>query len=374
MASSARVYRTYQYRIYPTKAQRADLEARLAFSCDLYNAALEQRRYAWRAGRPMDYSTQRRQLQEIWSSGDGPPGMTYFSMTEPLTRLDRAFERFRRRVDAGQKSGFPRFRPRHRYDTLTWNGSWSIVGRRLALSGTGSVKVKWHRSLPPLSTLCLLKVHRRAGRWYANIVLSRPRSLPKALPVRPAVGVDLGIQSFAAPSTGELVPGPRAFRNQFKRLRRAQRRVSRRVKGSLGRQKARLIVARWHEHIRNIRRNHAHELSRRLVSEFSVIAVEALAVRTMASGTFAKEINDQGWALFHGLLGYKAEDAGVQIVRVRPAGTSELCSACGSSVAKPLFERSHRCPDCGLILDRDVNAARNILRLGLSRQAPTWPA
>ena len=373
MDRPVKVYRTYRYRIYPTRAQRAALDARLVFSCDLYNAALEQRRYAWRAGRPMDHATQCRQLSEVWSKGDGPPGMSYFSMRDPIDRLNRAFERFRRRVAAGQKPGFPRFRSRHRYSELMWNGSWSIVGLRLALGGIGHVKVRWHRRLPANGTLCVVRVRRQLGRWYANIAVALPATSNHCPIERPAVGVDLGIQNFAALSTGELIAGPRAYRKESKRLRMAQRRVARRVQGSSRQQKAKLKVARRHERARNLRRDQAHQLSRRLVREFRRIVVEALAVRRLATGSFAKEINDQGWALFLGLLDYKAEEAGVQVIRVRPAGTSERCSGCGSSVRKPLSDRSHRCPDCGLVVDRDVNAARNILQLGSSCQASTWP-
>ncbi len=134
-----------------------------------------------------------------------------------------------------------------------------------------------------------------------------------------------------------------------------------------------MLLARLHERIGNLRRDHAHKLSRRLVSDFGLVAVEDLQLRGLTRGFLAKDIRDQGWAEFLRLLGYKAEDAGVQVVRVPPGGTSQGCSTCRTSVSKPLSERTHRCPNCGLVVDRDVNAARNILRLGLSRQATTWP-
>lgn len=189
----------------------------------------------------------------------------------------------------------------------------------------------------------------------------------------PPVGVDLGVTNFVALSTGELVAGPRAYRASARRLRVAQRRVSRRRKGSVRRQKAGLLLARQHERIRQLRRNHAHHLSKRLVSQFGLIAVEDLQVRGLSRGMLAKDVNDQGWAEFLRLLGYKAEDAGVRVVKVPPGGSSQTCSGCGMSVAKPLSQRTHCCPSCGLVIDRDVNAARNLLRLGMSRQVPTWP-
>jgi len=217
-------------------------------------------------------------------------------------------------------------------------------------------------------------IRRVVGRWYGCFVLALVVPAVPRRTVMRAVGVDLGVQNFAVLSTGELIPGPRAYRAALRNLRVAQRRVSRRVKGSRRRQKAGLLLARLHQRIRHLRGNHAHHLSRRLVSDFGLIAVEDLQVRALTRGFLAKDINDQGWAEFLRLLGYKAEDAGIQVVAVPPDGTSQICSGCGAPVPKALSERVHHCPNCGLVLDRDINAARNILRLGMSRQAPTWPS
>ena len=128
-----------------------------------------------------------------------------------------------------------------------------------------------------------------------------------------------------------------------------------------------------HERVRNLRRDHAHKLSRRLASDFGLIVVEDLQIRALARGILAKHIADQAWAAFQKMLEYKAAEAGTQLIRVPPGGTSQMCSACGVQVQKPLAERIHRCAGCGLVIGRDINAARNILRLGLSRQASTWP-
>jgi putative transposase len=373
MDRSTPVHRTYRFRIYPTRGQELALEAQLGFACDLYNAALEQRRYARRVGRRIDYVTHCRDLTALRAAGDGPPGMSCSAMRNPLRRVERAYRGFFRRVNVGEKPGYPRFRSRRRYDSLTWDSGWSIRERRLALLGIGHLKVKWHRDLPTSAKVCTVTVRRIVGRWYACFTVALPATAVPNRVVTPAVGVDLGVQNFAALSTGALIPGPRAYRAASCQLRAAQRRVSRRVKGSRRRQKAGLLLARLHERIGNLRRDHAHKLSRRLVSDFGLVAVEDLQLRGLTRGFLAKDIRDQGWAEFLRLLGYKAEDAGVQVVRVPPGGTSQGCSTCGTSVSKPLSERTHRCPNCGLVVDRDVNAARNILRLGLSRQATTWP-
>ncbi len=371
--SSTKVHRTYRFRVYPSRRQAIALEAQLGFACDLYNAALEQRKYAWRAGHRLGYFSQCRDLTQVRSAGDGPPRMSCSAMRDPLHRVDRAFQAFFRRVRSGDRPGYPRFRSRRRYDSLTWDTAWSIRDRRLVLPGIGHLKVKWHRELPAASQVCAVTVCRAVGRWYACFAVSLRVSTVPMSDARPAVGLDLGVQTFAALSTGELVPGPRAYMAAARRLRIAQRRLSRRVKGSRRRHKARLLLARQYERIRNRRNNHAHELSRRLVSRFGLIAVEDLNIRGLTRSFLAREISDQGWAGFLRLLEYKAEDAGVQVVRVPPGGSSQTCSSCGVAVPKLLAERTHCCTTCGLVLDRDINAARNILRLGRSLQAKTWP-
>ena len=348
------------------------MEAQLGFACDLYNAALEQRRYAVRAGHRVGYVSQCRELTALRAAGDGPPEMSCSAMRSPLRRLERAYQAFFRRVNAGEKPGYPRFRSRRRYDSLTWDSAWSIQEGRLVLKGIGHLKLKWHRELPASARVCTVTVRRVVGRWYVCFALALELSPVPARKVMRAVGVDLGVQTFAALSTGELIAGPRAYRAALRQLRVAHRRVSRRVKGSQRRRKAGLLLARLHERIRSLRGNHAHQLSRRLVTDFGLIAVEDLQVRALTRGFLAKDINDQGWSEFLRLLGYKAEDAGIQVVAVPPGGSSQTCSDCGTRVPKPLSERVHRCPSCGLVVDRDINAARNILRLGMSRQAPTW--
>lgn len=258
------VHRTYRFRIYPTRNQRIALEAQLIFACDLYNAALEQRREVWRSRRRgLTLYEQFRDLTDVRAARMGPPKMSCSAMRNPLRRVDWAFQAFFRRVRAGEKPGFPRYRSRRRYDSLTWDAAWSIRERRLALQGIGHLKVKWHRELPTSARMCTVTVRRVVGRWYACFGMALK---PARVPTRKSmlvVGVDLGVQSFAALSTGELIPGPRAYRAESRRLRTAHRRVSRRARGSQRREKAGLLLARLHERILNLRQNSAHQLSRR---------------------------------------------------------------------------------------------------------------
>ncbi len=201
--------------------------------------------------------------------------------------------------------------------------------------------------------------------------MERPKPAP--LPATgQSVGLDLGISTFAVLSTGDRLMGPRALRSARRRLRVAQRRVARRVRGSHRRRKAGLLVARLHEPVRNLRRDHAFKLANDLVRRFDVIYVEALNLKGLGQSRLARDIHDQGWGAFLAILTDKAEEAGRSVMALDARNTSQRCSACGALVPKPLGERWHRCA-CGFQADRDVNAARNLLRLGESRQASTWP-
>lgn len=303
----------------------------------------------------------------------GPPGMSCWAMRDPLRRLDRNFAAFFRRVRAREKPGFPRFRSVRRYDSITWGSGWTLRDGRLGLPGIGTLKVKWHRPLPSTSVVRTVTVRRRAGRWYAffSLILKQDNPIPQR--AGPEVGIDLGIKNFATLSTGEHLSGPRISLVISRRLRLAQRRLSRRKKGSKRRIKAGLLLARIHVRAQDARLDHAHKVARRLVKEFGFIAVEDLNIRGMTRGILRKHIYDQAWRTFLTMLSYKAEEAGTQLVRVAPRETSQACSGCGVKVPKPLSERMHECRGCGLVLDRDINAARNVLRLGLSHQASTWP-
>src|SRR5438128_4478432 len=273
MIDHARLRRTFRYRIYPSVRQRLALEAQLGFACQIYNAALEQRRYAWRGRhRSVSLYEQFRELTDVRAASIGPTMLSCSAMRDPLRRLDLAFVAFFRRVEAGAKPGYPRFRSARRYDSLTWASGFGVRACRLALQGIGHVKVKWHRPLPASAMVRTVTVRRVAGRWFACFSLKVSRSSQVAAAGKPAVGLDLGVLHFATLSTGEQVPGPRAYRAAIRTLRVAQRRLCRRRKGSHRRRKAALLLARHHERICNLRHDHAHKLTRRLVSDFGLIA------------------------------------------------------------------------------------------------------
>ncbi len=368
--------RTYRYRIYPTAAQAAALTGQLGACCDLYNAALEQRIRAYRehGGVSLTRYDQHRELTQVRAAGLLPDGMALKAQRSALDRLDKAMIAFFRRAQSGQAPGFPRFRSRARYDSLSWTIGFGagVRGGRLRLQGVGSVRVRWHREIPEGAELRTVTVKRACGRWYMTLTLRLSDVVPASSTGR-VVGVDRGVTVPYVLSNGEAIEGPRARKSGAAACRRAQRTVARRVRGSHRRRKAVALLARQREREASRRRDFAHKLSRRLVNDFDLIAFEALNVAGMTRGNrgLNREILDQGWSQLLDLTTYKAEEAGRSVVLVNPAYTSQTCHACGlidkASRRGVLF----RCTGCGHEDHADVNAAKNILRAGLALQAST---
>ena len=357
--------KAYKYRIYPTRKQAEFLIQELAATQGLYNAGLEQPRTAWkRCGRSLTYLDQAADLKDLHANGIPTP-TNYSACQDVLRRLDKAFQAFFRRLEAGKRPGFPRFRSRNRYDSITYpsygDGSRIREGGKLYLQGVGELRVKWHREIK--GTIKTVTVRRSAGRWHVCFSVEYD---PEPLPETDAeVGIDVGLEHFAALSTGELVPNPRWHKAAEKRLRRAQRRVARRVKGSNGWRKAVRELRRVHQRIANQRSDFTHKLARRIVNAFQLIAVEDLNVGGLAKGMLAKQVHDAAWRSFLQKLTVKAAEAGRCMVEANPAGTSQYC-LCGREVRKTLAVRVHRCDGCGLVAPRDVVSAQLILRLGRS--------
>jgi len=365
------VRRTFKYRAYPTPAQGEALHGQLSEACRLYNAALDERRSAWRMnGINLGYYDQANQLKEIRAAG--AVGVANFSACQDvLRRVNKTFAAFFRRSNAGEKQpGYPRFRSRLRYDSLTYP-SWGD-GCALRPSGRlylqGELKLKWHRPLPADAQIKTVTARREAGRWFVCFSVEMPE--PEPLPVCDlAVGIDVGLTTFAVLSDGAEIANPRHYRAAERRLRIAQRKLARRKKRSRRRLKARQELARVQTHIGSQRRDFHHKRALALVRGYGLIAVEELNVKGLAGSILAKSVHDAGWGQFVSILSSKAACAGRTLVKVNPAGTTQRCSACGEHVPKTLAERLHNCPACGLVLGRDLNAARNVLRLA---QGPGW--
>lgn len=347
------------------------LNYQLGEGCRLYNAALQERRDAWRTNRErVNYYTQANQLKEIRAAGD--LSLANFSACQDvLRRVDKTFTAFFRRVKRKEKASYPRFKSHKRFDSFTfpsYGDGCKLIDSKLRLQGVGLVKVKLHRAVEGL--IKTVTVKREAGRWYVCFSVEC-ESAP--LPANPAsVGVDVGLSAFATLSDGTEVKNPRHYRTAQAKLRRAQRKVARRKSGSNRRRKAVQLLQRAHAHVRNQRSDFHHKTSRWLVANYGTIAVEDLHVKGLAKGMLAKSVHDAGWRMFIEKIAYKAANAGRHFFRVNPRGTTQICSGCGSHVPKDLSQRVHSC-SCGLQLGRDHNAAINILRLGLSHQSVTCP-
>lgn len=359
--------RVYKYRLYPTKSQVVSMVGILVLLRHLYNAALQERRDAYRHhGLSITKKDQEKQLKAI--RGDDPEykAIHFHLLQDAITRLDRAFQAFFRRVKNGETPGFPRFKGFDRYRTFTFkdvihrNGAALIDnGKRVRLAGVGNVKVRLHR--PFEGTVKQVSVTRTGyGHWYVAFVCDNVPAKPLP-PSDERVGVDVGISTFAALSTGEMVSNPRIGEKAAKAVAKSQRRVSRRKRRSNRRRKAVIVLAKARDCETRRRTDFHHKIALDLIQRFGVIAVEKLNIRGLASGWLAKQVHDAAWGSFISILESKAESAGREVVKVDPRGTSQECSSCGKEVRKGLAVRTHRCPHCGLVLDRDVNAARNIL-------------
>ena len=364
MSDSTTLMRTYKYRLYPSPSQARALRRVLDACRGLYNMALAERKYTYQLeGRSVskaDLYALAKHYRRIFPYADQMFSQTAQSVIE---QVDLAFQAFFRRVKAGEKPGYPRFKGHGWYNSFLFKqfGSGArLDGRRLKLFGIGRVRVRWHR--PVEGKIKTVRILHKAGRWYACFACEM--EAPDPLPATGrAVGIDVGVSALLTTSDGDKVPHPAYYRAGQRRLRRLQRKLARAQRGSHNRRKVLQQVQRQHEHVANQRRDFLHKLSTDLVRTFDQIALEDLRVRNMVRNHhLSKSILDSGWATFRQLLTYKAESAGSEIAFVNPAYTSKCCSQCGAVFHN--FDLSTRwvvC-DCGLSLDRDHNAALNILR------------
>jgi putative transposase len=369
---------TYLFRLYPTRKHMRTLEEWLGLCCQVYNAALDERKSAYRmAGISLSYEDQCIELPECKEVRPELSAVPSQVLQDVVKRVDLAFDAFFRRVEEGEKPGFPRFKSRFRYHSLTfkqYGNSFKLedAGKKnrgmLVLAKLGHVKMVMHRALKGTPKTAIVK-RTPTGKWHVSISVEvgEKERREKRLPVpEDAVGVDVGLKTFAYLSTGEEIANPRFFRAEEAALARAHRKLSKAPKGSKQRAHKRKVVARIHERIANRRKTFIEQEINKLIQRFGFIAVEALVVRNMIKNpTLAKSIADVSWSMFFTRLQAKAEEAGRQVVRVNPAYTSQTCSACGHCQPMPLSVRVYECPHCGLVIHRDHNGSLNILTDGL---------
>jgi putative transposase len=391
------VRRAYTFRLRPTARQHVALGQCLASHCELYNAALQERRDAWRLRRTaVFYGDQSAQLKEIREVRPDVAVWSFSSQQATLRRLNRAFASFFRRVKAGETPGYPRFRSARRFDSVEWpkDGDgcrWHPNTRRVYLQGIGQVKVSVHRQVK--GRVKTIQVRREGRRWM--LVLSCDEVPTRPLePTQAAVGVDVGIASFATTSDGQRLPNPGYGRISAAKLAVAQQAFARKRRGSANRRRAKETLATRDRKIANQRRNFHHHAARALIARYGLLVVEDLRIRNLVrrpaprpdpgqpggflpNGAAAKSglhrsIHDAGWAQFVSILRAKAEEAGRVVIDVDPRHTSDRCGACGHTATENRVSQAvFACRGCGHTANADEHAARNILRAGLARLAAT---
>jgi len=357
--------RCYRYRLYPTKTQARDLTATLDVCRSFYNGLLDERKVGYENGHKLTKTEQLRRVKELKASLPEAAGIHSHVLQVVAADLDKAFQNFFRnffrRAKSGEAPGYPRYKGRDRFDSFglkEFGNGFSLDGRRLRISGIGRIAVRWHRGLP--ENIKTVRITRRAGKWYACFACeTQDESLP---PTGRAVGLDVGISHLIATSDGEFVENPRWYRAGQKDLRRVQRAVARRRKGGKNRRKTVLQLQRHHERVKNRRRDFLNKVAHRLIAWYDVIALEDLRIKNMVRNRhLSKSILDAGWNYLTQRLEGKTESAGRRVEFVPAAYTSKSCSACGAILENlTLSDRWVEC-DCGLSLDRDHNAAINIL-------------
>jgi putative transposase len=359
--------KAYKFRIYPTKSQTTKMEQTLDLCRWTYNKTLEIRKNAWeKEGKSLSKYETNNMLPE-WKE-DKPELKVVFSqvLQNVHERVDLALKAFFRRVKTGEKPGYPRFRGKGWYDSFTYpQKGFKIDSGKLYLSKIGSIKIKLHR--PIEGRIKRLTVRRTTiGKWFACFSVELEDNPKPPWKDGSLVGIDVGLESFATLSNGEKIANPRFFREEEKELAKVQRRLSKAPKGTPERKKALKVVQLVHERIANKRYEFAHQISNQLVKKHGLIAFEDLNIKGMTHNhNLAKSIHDVAWNMLVTLTSYKAASAGSMVVLVDPRNTSKMCSRCGILVEKSLSDRVHKCSQCGLEMDRDWNAAINILRLGL---------
>ncbi len=399
--------KTFQYRLYPSNRQERLLREQLEELRWLWNTLLAERKQAWEDHQEtIDYYEQKAELPSL--KAGVRPGLTQVHsqvVQDVVLRLKKAMDAFFRRLKAGETPGYPRFRGKGRYDSLTYpqweNGvKLSASDKRLLLSKLGEVKLIYHCPLQGTPKTATIR-RTPTGKWFVTISCDwEPTPLP---PTGKEVGIDVGLKTFATLSDEQEIANPRFFRAEEQALAKAQRKhqvaldahkakraeVTKRVQHEQPdlddagiwqtvskdaqeqamwkqRQRRRRVVARTHERARWKRQEFAHQHSRRILNNFDLIAVEDLSVKHLVqNGSLAKSIHDAAWSQFAALIAWKAACAARRFIAVNPAYTSQECSGCGQRKTDlTLADRMYHCRSCGLVMDRDLNAAVNILAVG----------
>lgn len=360
--------KTFKYKAKINKSTEYNVLDWLWKCRTLYNLCLEQRRLVYGQSRKnLSLYDQKRELPRFKKVFPEFGSVNAQCLQNVVIALDRAFQSFFRRLKQGQKPGFPRFKSVTRFNsfTLTQTG-WKLDGRNLYIRNVGRFKLFLSRPIEGcVKTITIKKTP--DGKWF--VTFSCDNVPPNPLPsTGKQIGLDVGITSFLTDSNGEKIDNPKYFRQGEKILKKQQRKLARRKKGSVGSKQAKRLVAKSYEKIMNQRIDFLHKIANHYIKNFDLIVIEKLQIKNMVKNKYlSKSITDAGWGTFGNFLAYKAESVGRKIVKVDPKNTSQQCSSCGKIVKKSLKVRIHSCSFCNLVIDRDENAALNILYRGVGQ-------
>lgn len=364
----ATIIKAYKFRILnPSKTVQERLEQTLRYCKDLYNAALQERRDAYKINRiSINYSAQSAQLSSIKQTNPEYKDIHSQVLQNVLKRVEKSFDNFFRRVKSGKcKVGFPRFQGANRYDSFTYPQSgFGLTGNKLRLSKIGRVKIKLSRQM--VGKIKTLTIKREIDKWFA--VFTVETIIEPVQKTHQFIGIDAGIANFLTLSDGTEIENNRFYQSTQKKLRVAQRAVFRKKKGSNNRKKAVLKLRKIHQKIKNQRADYQHKISTWLIKNYDIICIEKLNLSGMVKSRLGKSLSDVAIGNFYNMLRYKAVNAGKELVEVPAQYTSQTCYECGHcEKANRKTQAVFECVNCNHKNNADINAAQNILRLGINR-------
>ena len=344
--------KAYKFRIYPSKQQGKQLSHHLWIEKELWNEMLE---FTKKTYSDFGKFPTKETLRSFCKNN-----VLYSQVAQELVeRLSKSIWRMVALRKKGKECGFPRFKSFDRVKSLNYPQSGFWLEKKLKVTPFGEISIKQHRLIKgAIKTLSLKR--EPSGKWFAVFCVEETSPV-KATNSGAQVGIDLGLKTLATLSDGTIIKNPRHLKKHEEKLAKLQRVLSMAKRGSKNRRKVKRKVAIEYEKVANTRADFLHKTTTSLVNSYSLIAMETLASQEMAEQNFGKSINDAGWGMFANMLRYKAESAGCQVVFVNPKNTTQECSRCHEIVKKDLTVRIHDCPSCNLVMDRDLNAAHNIL-------------
>lgn len=382
------IRKAYKYRIYPTKKQISNMENQFSMCRHLYNMALQERKdYYEKQKVAVTYHQQQNNLPFLKKERPWYKGVYSQTLQDVLKRLDKGFQAFFRRIKAGEVPGYPKFRKRGQWNSLTYPQYNSFPARRIKVPKVGDIKLVYHRNIPDEAKIKTLTITKEADKWFACFSVELKLDIEPEQNLSSALGIDLGLIDFYYSSDGSSVKAPKYLRQKEKQLKRLYRRFSKAKRYSVKWYKILKAIKKCHYRIKCQRDNFLHQEACKLLNKTDIVFYENLKIKNMskrpepkqdenskrflpngatAKSRLNKSIADAGWGKFVNILNYKAVELNKTVFPVKPYYTSQKCSVCGEIVKKSLSIRTHVCKNCGFIANRDYNASLNILRIGMN--------